>query len=467
MNPLSDNPTLWSVLCLIAIVVFPASAQVNLTEQPVPVEEAQEASGPVFDENAIVRSYSKQFKISGGDSATRGTVANLVERTKLRLLALTADDDEWSIPVAIRLIGKQGDQVGLRSTAIKLNHGESGYEIQILVSLSRGLEKQEFERAVISALIYGHALGSKDEVDLEVPLSVPVWCVEGLLEAISWRKKESDRKLYNALFSHGGLYKLDALFGVTEADFIKIDAASEAAFRVSSGALVMALLEQPNGGEGMRKFLAQVPAFDGEVPALLRQCFPSLNLSQTSLEKWWSLQMADKASAPLSEVMSVLNTDSRLTAALQLRFRDGEEQLKEIPVSEWEALEEIEPALKAHSVGMAQQELIVLSYRCFPSYRPLLREYQKLLKDMALGETDGLSQSLQELASQRQTMVSKAQRARDFLDWFEITRARETSGVFEDYLKLKAQLEARPNLRRDAVSEYLDRMDSLFSPKDP
>ena len=177
--------------------------------------------------------------------------------------------------------------------------------------------------------------------------------------------------------------------------------------------------------------------------------------------------MADKASAPLSEVMSVLNTDSRLTAALQLRFRDGEEQLKEIPVSEWEALEEIEPALKAHSVGMAQQELIVLSYRCFPSYRPLLREYQKLLKDMALGETDGLSQSLQELASQRQTMVSKAQRARDFLDWFEITRARETSGVFEDYLKLKAQLEARPNLRRDAVSEYLDRMDSLFSPKDP
>jgi len=125
MNPLSDNPTLWSVLCLIAIVVFPASAQVNLTEQPVPVEEAQEASGPVFDENAIVRSYSKQFKISGGDSATRGTVANLVERTKLRLLALTADDDEWSIPVAIRLIGKQGDQVGLRSTAIKLNHGES------------------------------------------------------------------------------------------------------------------------------------------------------------------------------------------------------------------------------------------------------------------------------------------------------------------------------------------------------
>ena len=59
-------------------------------------------------------------------------------------------------------------------------------------------------------------------------------------------------------------------------------------------------------------------------------------------------------------------------------------------------------------------------------------------------------------------LVVYAKRGRDYLDWFEITRARETSGVFDDYLKLKSQLKKRENERKDGVSLYLDRMENLF-----
>jgi hypothetical protein len=260
------------------------------------------------------------------------------------------------------------------------------------------------------------------------------------------------------------VYKLDDLFALSEADFMRIDAASEAAFRVSSGALVMALLEQPNGKAGMREILAELPAFEGEVPVLLRRHFPELNLSQRSLEKWWSLQLANKGSAPLTEVIGVIKTDERLTQALQLRYRDSEGTPHEIPVTEWNLFPGKEPAIRNQAVSMAQQELISLSYRCFPSYRPLLREYQALLRRWVSGETGELSESFEKLAAQRRTMVEKAQRARDFLDWFEITRARETSGVFEDYLKLKAQLKSRPSRRTNPISEYLDRIDPLFAP---
>jgi hypothetical protein len=59
-------------------------------------------------------------------------------------------------------------------------------------------------------------------------------------------------------------------------------------------------------------------------------------------------------------------------------------------------------------------------------------------------------------------MVARSARARDYLDWFEITRARETSGAFDDYLRLKERLKSNPLRRKDKVSDYLDRMDRLF-----
>ena len=62
-------------------------------------------------------------------------------------------------------------------------------------------------------------------------------------------------------------------------------------------------------------------------------------------------------------------------------------------------------------------------------------------------------------------MTAKAQQASDYLDWFEITRARETSGAFDDYMRLKDRLKANPHRRSDDLSKYLDRMDAIFSRK--
>ena len=71
-------------------------------------------------------------------------------------------------------------------------------------------------------------------------------------------------------------------------------------------------------------------------------------------------------------------------------------------------------------------------------------------------------EALAELEETRATMIARAARARDYLDWFEITRARETSGAFDDYLRLKERLKSNPHQRKDELSDYLDRMDRIF-----
>jgi len=440
-----------------------ANKQENLANQPAPKAVPVEDLLPNFDGAATVFSRSEQFRISGGQAATRGTAANLAEETKDELLRLAEEKDEWKVPIRISLRGKPGDPAPARETVLRLTFDENGYVMELFVNLSRGLRNEPFKRAVTEALVYAGSLKDRPKVESEVPLTVPPWVVEGLREASAWRLKQTDRKLYESLFRNGGLFKLDDLFALSEAEYVSIDGASRAAFRISAGALMMALIEQPDGKAGFRAFLAELAAFQGEMPSLLRKHFPDLNLSEKSLEKWWALQLANKGTAPLTESLGVIQTERGLEEALRLRYKDEAGVLKEITLAEWQSLAELEQPERIEAVRLAQDDLLRLSYRSFPSYRVLLLEYQALLSDFAKGNTKGMAESLQALTETRASMVAKAERARDFMDWFEITRARETSGAFDDYLSLKERLKSRPNTRTDSLSKYLDRLDPLFT----
>jgi hypothetical protein len=438
-------------------------AEEDVPSQPAPKAVPVEDLLPKFGDAEAVLSRSGQFRISGSDAATRGTAANLAEETKDELLRLTEEKDEWKVPIRIVLMGERGSPVPKRETVLlRPTFDESGFQLQLLVHLSRDLRREPFKRAVTEALVFARGIQDQPRAESGVSFRVPPWFVEGLQEATAWRLKQSDRKLYDALFQHGGFFELQDLFALSESEYASIDAVSKAAFRVSAGALVMALIEQPDGKTGIRDFLGDLASYQGEIPGLLRRHFPDLNLSETSLSKLWLMQLAIKGTAPLTESLGVMQTERLLNAALLLRHKDAEGMLREIPISDWESLAELTGLDRIEAVRIAQDELIRLSYRSFPSYRILLLEYQALLSDFAKGKTIGMAESLQILSETRQTMVVKAERARDFMDWFEITRARETSGAFDDYLSLKARLKSQPNSKADSLSKYLDRLDPLF-----
>ncbi len=429
---------------------------------PAPVPVAPPTRPPVPGSDRAT-SRSGQFRVNGADGLLRGTVALMAEDAKDELLLLTGEKDAWKVPVSIILQGKQGDPLPPRSLALKLLFNEVGFELRLDVHLSRGIETERFKHTTTTALLYERALRARPPGQPETPLRAPPWLVEGLREATAWQQKRSDRRLYEALFKHGGLFKLDDLFGVTEAQYEELDGAMHAAFRVSSGALVMALLKQPQGRPGFLSFLSESAAFEGEMPTLLRRHFPDLNLSQTSLEKLWALQIADLTTPTLTEVLTIAETETALDDALHLNFRTAEGDAQRKPLSDWQEINALKDAERAEAVRPAQDSLVRLSYRCFPSYRPLIAEYQIALGAIARNKTKKTSAQLAGLLETRHTMLAKSTRARDYLDWFEITRARQTSGVFEDYLRLKERLHAQPRNRDDNLSKYLDRMNQIFA----
>lgn len=440
-------------------------------EAPRAVQVAEPPTSLIPEGPDRVISGTGQFRITGGEPQDRAAIAVLAEEAKDELLRLTEEKDSWldsKVAINVVLHGKPGDPLPMRTVATNIQVSEAGYGIRLDVHLSRGIEPERFKFAATSALIYERALRGRPTNDSDTPFLVPPWLVDGLREATAWRLDQSDRRLYQALFKTGGLFKTDDLFALNERSFEDIDAAMRAAFRVSSGSLVMALLQQPQGKEGFRKFLADVAAYEGEMPALLRKHFPELNLSETSLSKWWALQLANIGGQNLTtDVLTVAQTETALGEALRLDFRTPEGIVQQKDLSAWPEVAALPEPERLKAVQLSQEALVRLSYRCFPSYRAILAEYQLALGAIAKNKTQDLAAQLTALDERRATMTAKAQLARDYLDWFEISRARpnDTTGVFDDYIRLKDRLKANPRQRTDDLSKYLDRMDAIFTRK--
>ena len=444
---------------LAALIPLVLAARAQDLPRSAPVAEPPVAENPAPAPDTVV-SRSEQFRVTGDDSLIRGTVAMLAEQAKDELLRLTEEKDTWKIPVAIRLHGRPGDPLPARAVAMRLFVVEGVMRLQIDIHLGRGIDRDGLPRAVIAALLYERALRANPG---DVPLQVPPWLAEGLREATAWRMNQSDRRLYEALFKRGGVFRLDDLFGMGETDFESMDGATRAAFRVSSGALFKALLEQPQGCMGFRDFLNEAAAHQGEMPVLLRRHFPGLNLSENSLAKWWNLQLAVMGGLnPLTDVLTISQTENQLVEALHLHIRSPEGIFVRRPLDAWPELAALAEPERQAGVRPAQEVLVRLSYRCFPSHRPLLAEYQLILQSIAKNQTTGIPGRLASLQETRAVMTTRASRARDYLDWFEITRARETSGAFDDYRLLKERLKANPRRRNDPLSSYLDRMERIF-----
>ncbi len=446
-----------------------------------PQSEGGYAPEPERPGRAVSR--SGQFRVTGGRpedrraAPNRNSVAILMEETKSAMRALLEErEDSWVVPVDVVLEGRPGDPPRLSPVVYDLGHAGERFSLGARIDLSRGMDREAIDRAAWTVLLYERSLRGIKPNELQDPLIVRPWLVEGLREAKLWRDGRADRRLYEGVLKAGGGFSTDELFEMTAARWERLDGASRLAFRVLSGAMVMALLEQSQGAEtpeekakgrlAFQGFCGEVARFGGEMPVLLRKHFPDLNLSETSLAKWRELTLAKLASAPLSTVLSIRDTETALADVLKLRYHDKEGNLHVKDISAWKEVAEFEEALRREALRPAEDQLVHLSYRCFPSYRPMLAGYQAILRDIAADRTSAIDVRLAELEEERVIRMERAVRARDYLDFIEISEAREVSGQFDDYLKLKRELEERPRApRHDHLSKALDRMDAIYERK--
>ena len=321
-------PVLWA--CLLPVQ---ARAQEALPTTPPPPsaelaplkaqQPAQAQPGPTLSSSV---SSNKQFVVHGADLSVRSAFCIMSEETAATLGRLLKDDGRYAIPVVVEV--KTPPNINPAEASVKprinlMDYG--GFHLQLSVQLRNDFRREDYTLELVRILLAERILRNHKDINTEREKDIlPEWLLTGVMQAMEFRSRNRPSVLFAAVFRSGQVYSIDRILA---ADPKNLDALSRGIYEVSSCALLLTLLDQPDGPLRVSKFLDALATDDRPDRDLLQQHFPTLGASKNSLEKWWTLQMASLSMPSAMETMSISETEEFLDKALTLHFTDriGEE----------------------------------------------------------------------------------------------------------------------------------------------
>ncbi len=264
-------------------------------------------------------STSGQFIVHGDDLALRSAFSSKCEDIATEVRKLLRDTTPWGIPIVVLL--NSGESALKADKAVdtiisQIEYG--GFHLQVTIHLRPDLRQSDARREIVRALLAERILRDQKQIKAQRSLLLPDWLFTGILEALEFRSRARPSTLFAAIFKSGRIYGIEEII---EASPVAMDALSRTIYQTSCCALVLALLDQPDGGLRMAKFLTALAADPRTERELLNQHFPAIAGSPSSLNKWWSLQLAALAAPTLSEPLSIVDTLEQLDHALTFRYR--------------------------------------------------------------------------------------------------------------------------------------------------
>lgn len=440
-----------SILCCCMVKTFAQNPQ--LVPQP---ERTGESA-----------SHGKMILVKGRDNHMRMAISSIAGTLATELSAILG---EKPASLGRRKILVMMYEEGNASKTLKVRPvvrpiGDNDLAIGLDVDTRGKVDRSALAHGLLDVMLYERGLRDVEGLDQDAQVSVPIWLSYGLLEAISWKKDSSQRAVYENLMKQPDVFSCQKMLQTRGRDFRKFDSVTAQFFRASSCAMVMAMLNQDNGEEAMRNYLAEVVMFEGEPEELMRKHFPSMNVGTKAILKIWNLQVAQMAMPNVLETMTISESDQRLSEVLKLTIYDTDEDNRgrRVPLASYPLLQEASRGDRVRATQAVRQDLTQLSYRCFPLYRPLLVEYTQLLNELVKGENKLVAEHLANLQDERLKMLAADARARDYLDWYQITRAYEVKGDFSGYMKLKERLAMeREEAKDEVIDPYLDAIQKLM-----
>ena len=405
------------------------------------------------------------ISVTGGEQQVRGSIASVANELREQLNELCGDPGrKMKLPLIVKLYGAEGDEELQRSILSKISSFQEQYQLLLNIHLAKGVDQYLLRYHLMELLLYERGLADGQIIEDGDRVTVKPWLIIGMLEAIDIRSGDSNREIYQADIDFLSVLPLEKVFDATENQWREMIGREPVAFRAISGAIVNSLLRQPDGKSGMSSYLAEFATFKGEYENLLRRHFSGMNKSSNSLGKWVNLELLELATARVTQVHSMLETESRLDGLLKLRYRDVDGSALSVGIDNYDQVLKLEQSERIEAVAAARAELERLSYRCFPTYRPIFNEYDIILRDIMKGENKDVSSRLAKLIDVRMRMKAAAIRSRDYLDWYYITQSRELSGNFTKYRAFiealkKEELRVSPD---DATSNYLDQVQKIY-----
>ena len=279
---------------------------------PVPsTPVAARAAGPM----ASSTSRSGQFIVHGPDLRIRSGLASRCEEIAEELNRLMRTPEPWVLKVVVEIkpLGPlDAPDLRISSQVSALTHG--GFHLQLSVPERAGLRPSDFRRELVKLLLTERILRTHKHVAEDTSAKLlPDWVHTGVMEALDYKQRTRPSAEFAAIFKSGKVYGIEEIL---DAEVRGLDGLSRSIYETSSCALVLALLDQPEGAMRFSRFLAALAIEKKPQRELLNQWFPGLAESDSSLNKWWSLQLASLAKPTAAETLDPTATAELLDRAL-------------------------------------------------------------------------------------------------------------------------------------------------------
>lgn len=409
-------------------------------------------SAAAFELPALERSVSvsRQFIVYSSDVRVRAALCSVAERTKATLLALLQTTDQWKTPIVINAMPAQANLPELPAAALTVSQTGFGLKLQLDLTIRPDLNASVIERELLRAVLLERMYRGQPNLPAGTAyVPPPEWLLDGVL---AWGSQRDPAEFAAPLKTIVAANKIISL-----QDFLRqrpetLDSPSREIYRAYSYALVSLLSRGPL----IAKYVADLPdAPNEQMPDLIAHC-PKLGGSVENSERVWENSVTELAASSGYQLLTVAETERRLEVLLHFQFPASKEPERFWSLEDYAKYRRF--TKRSLVLNKLTEDLMVLGVRANPMSRPVVQEYQNIAFCLARGKTSGIATRLKRVKNARELLVGRVQEIDDYMNWFEATHIRGRSGSFTEYLK--APEEPPKSRRRDAISVYLDSIES-------
>jgi hypothetical protein len=401
-------------------------------------------------------STSRQFIIYGANAPVRGAVSDLAEQTKINLLGVLQQRDQWKTPIIINLQFPQANLPEIPPAAFYFSQTGFGLKLQLDLTIAADVNplaiRRELLRAVILELIYRNQPDIAPGTRYAQP---PDWLLEGLLAMAPGQDKAP---LVEAAATSSGPTKIMPLEKFLRQKPGQLDSPGQLLYRAYSLALIQLLVDDTNGRSQLGRYIESLSRASNDPLADLKAQFPAL--ARDDIDRVWRASVARLGSAHSHQLLTFAETQRKLDDLLLVKTPDAVGLPKTSRLEDFTHVK-ISPTQKVVLNGLSQ-ELLLLAASANPIMRPIVTEYQKIAQRLAAGKRNGLAGRIAHLKTVRAKLSARMDKIDDYMNWFEATQSDTRSGAFAEYLRAASETAEPQPRRRDALSVYLDVLEGQF-----
>lgn len=411
---------------------------------------ASNAPGQTNTASRLVVNSAGQFTVHTPDAVWSSVLCVLATQVKREWLRRLELPDKWRDPIVLVLAERPATAASVPGMWQETFRSELHLKFQIQLRFPPALEQTQVVSVLVEALCREYANRAR-EFPRQPPFAITEtlpWLTEGLAQSIAGDPEQLLPVLRRSV--NGGCPP--SAQDLMSARSVPSEPGDRLRFHAHAWALVEGLLSLPKGSEKLCQLICQ--------PEMLAEIYRWQFQDDAAREKWWSLLLAERAAVMQAEDRTAAETSRQiaeiLPSKLQMRLPDA---VAEAPVAfanlgRYTDKDWLMPLVRDKLARLAS-----LRGMAHPSYSEAIDRYIAALECLTPRQVSRFPNETKRAQRAHAAADEQTRKLSAYVDQVERTHTPPDRAAVRQQLKVFQVIQETNILRRDPISDYVDKFD--------